>query len=522
MLPRSLEAAIWKAVATGGDVDAALGALARQMSALGEPRLSVEDQSGAVSAWIGAKGWRHARGPKAPGEVRSVIGARDALVVNWALGSAARLAVIELDDARLAEELGPILAEALACLGKRAASAEPGGTITATDEGTPTARVRHGELDTIVGSSSGLAQVMARVEMVARQHVPVLLLGETGTGKEVIARAVHARSKRAAAPFIRVNCGAIPADLIDSELFGHERGSFTGATDRRRGWFERASGGTLLLDEIGELPLEAQVRLLRILQDGSLTRVGGAEPVGVDVRIIAATHRDLPTMVDQRTFREDLWYRIATFPIRLPPLRERVEDIPMLARHFIHKAAVRFGLAEPELDAPTRAMLDRYSWPGNIRELGAVIDRAMILGDGRSLMVAAALGLNPRERGAGPERSPLSRGASMAPYPHERWLDDEPPAGEKRSAGAPPTPERQAPSRDGAPMSPVPTGGGESLDEAQRQHIERALEASFGRVEGPFGAAKLLAINPNTLRSRMRKLGVDWKKFRARRGTPGD
>ncbi len=510
MLPQGLDAAIWKSVATSGDGDAALVALARQLSTLGETRLSVEDKSGAAAAWIGAAGWRHARAPKVPREIRILIGERDALLVNWMRGPVSRLAVIEINNARSAEELGPILVEALACAGERAASGAAGGASAASDESTPTARVRHGEADTIVGTSSGLTQVMARVEMVARQDVPVLLLGETGTGKEVIARAVHVRSKRAAAPFVRVNCGAIPADLIDSELFGHERGSFTGATDRRRGWFERASGGTLLLDEIGELPLEAQVRLLRILQDGSLTRVGGAEPVGVDVRIIAATHRDLPTMVDQRAFREDLWYRIATFPIRLPPLRERAEDIPMLARHFIHKAAVRFGLAEPELDAPTRAMLERYSWPGNIRELGAVIDRAMILGDGRSLMVAAALGLNPRERGPTPDRSPLSRGAGMAPYPQERWVDDEPPAGEKHAAGAPPMHRR-----------PAPAATGETLDEAQRQHIERALETSFGRVEGPFGAAKLLAVNPNTLRSRMRKLGVDWKKFRVGRTTQG-
>ncbi len=522
MLSGSLEVAIWKAIATAGDSDAALDGVARRLSEFGTTRLSVEDSRGAATKWIGAANWRHACGTKVPREVRDVIGERDALVVRWTHGTAARFAVIEIDNASLAEDLGPIVVEALACVGNRATTVAPGGTGASGDERTPSARVRRGEADTIVGASSGLSQVMARVEMVARQDVPVLLLGETGTGKEVIARAVHTRSKRAAAPFVRVNCGAIPADLIDSELFGHERGSFTGATDRRRGWFERASGGTLLLDEIGELPLEAQVRLLRILQDGSLTRVGGAEPVSVDVRIIAATHRDLPTMVDQRAFREDLWYRIATFPIRLPPLRERVEDIPMLARHFIHKAAVRFGLAEPELDAATRAMLERYSWPGNIRELGAVIDRAMILGDGRSLMVAAALGLTPRERGAGPDRSPLSRGAGMAPYPQQPWAVDGPPAGEKRGPGASPSREGQAPIRGTAAMSPVPTGSDESLDEAQRRHIERALEASFGRVEGPFGAAKLLAINPNTLRSRMRKLGVDWKKFRARRQMPGD
>ncbi len=391
-----LEAEIWKAVAQSHDAEEAIGALTRALSELGGTRLGIEDRNGAVAAWLGAQGWRHAHGRTVPREVREVIGLRDALVVRWSLGTTTKIGVVEFDDPQVAEEAGPMLAEALACVGERSG---PGAAVgaSAANEESSTARVRRGEADTIVGASSGLAHVMTRVEMVARQDVPVLLLGETGTGKEVIARAVHLRSRRAGGAFIRVNCGAIPADLIDSELFGHERGSFTGASDRRRGWFERASGGTLLLDEIGELPLEAQVRLLRILQDGSLTRVGGAEPVNVDVRIIAATHRDLPAMVDQRAFREDLWYRIATFPIRLPPLRERVEDISMLARHFIHKAAVRFGLAEPELDASTREILERYPWPGNIRELGAVIDRAMILGDGRSLMVAAALGLNPRE-----------------------------------------------------------------------------------------------------------------------------
>jgi len=525
-----LEAEIWKAVATSRDTEEALGALTRVLLGLGETRLGVEDTNSTVAAWLGAQGWRHARGGMVPRAVREVIGQRDALVVRWSLGTTTKIGVVELNDARVAEEAGPSLVEALACVGRRSVPGAAGGAIAASEESS-TARVRRGEADTIVGASSGLAHVMARVEMVSRQDVPVLLLGETGTGKEVIARAVHVRSKRAGGAFIRVNCGAIPADLIDSELFGHERGSFTGATDRRRGWFERASGGTLLLDEIGELPLEAQVRLLRILQDGSLTRVGGGEPVNVDVRIIAATHRDLPAMVDQRAFREDLWYRIATFPIRLPPLRERVEDIAMLARHFIHKAAVRFGLAEPELDASTREMLERYPWPGNIRELGAVIDRAMILGDGRSLMVAAALGQNPREGGAkveqpdgsssrragyersGHERFGPASGAGMAPYPQERWVEDEP----EETA---PAPARGAAS---SVASSQPSSiDGETLDGAQRRHIERALEASLGRVEGPFGAARLLAINPNTLRSRMRRLGVDWKKFRKGSGANGD
>ena len=199
--------------------------------------------------------------------------------------------------------------------------------------------------ETIVGEDSGLRQVMQRVDMVSRSDVPVLILGETGTGKELVARAIHNRSDRHSGPFIRVNCGAIPRELIDSQLFGHEKGSFTGAADTRQGWFERADMGTLFLDEIGELPLDAQVRFLRVLQDGFVERVGSAEPIRVNVRVVAATHRDLAGMVRESTFREDLWYRIAVFPILLPPLRERVEDIPALARHFAERAAIRFGLA---------------------------------------------------------------------------------------------------------------------------------------------------------------------------------
>ena len=180
---------------------------------------------------------------------------------------------------------------------------------------------------------------MEQVQLVAPSDTPVLILGETGSGKEVVARAIHSRSRRASGPFLRINCGAISPDLVDSELFGHERGSFTGAVAERKGWFERADCGTLFLDECGELPLPAQVRLLRVLQDGTFQRVGGERPLHVDVRVIAATHRDLPAMVASGQFREDLWYRIAVFPVRLPPLRERLADIPALATHFALRAA---------------------------------------------------------------------------------------------------------------------------------------------------------------------------------------
>jgi transcriptional regulator with GAF, ATPase, and Fis domain len=323
--------------------------------------------------------------------------------------------------------------------------------------------------EAIIGMSGGLRTVMERVELVARSDVPVLLFGETGSGKEVVARAIHNRSTASKGPFIRVNCGAIPPELIDSELFGHEKGSFTGAGAVRRGWFERADEGTLFLDEMGELPAAAQVRLLRVLQDGEFNRVGGEEPVRVQVRIVAATHRDLAAMVQAGAFREDLWYRLAVFPIVLPPLRERPEDIPALAEHFAQRAAKRFGLRPQSPARADLAMLQAYPWPGNVRELISVIDRATILGVGERLEVAAALG-----SGTGVVR-PSSRGTSRTTAP-----------------------------RPGV----IP------LDEAMKQHIVAALGATGGRIEGAHGAAAVLRINPHTLRGRMRKLGVDWAEFR--------
>ncbi len=332
-------------------------------------------------------------------------------------------------------------------------------------------------VDSIVGRQGGLRAVMERVSLVARSDVPVLILGETGSGKEVIARAIHEQSPRSKAPFIRVNCGAIPPELIDSELFGHEKGAFTGATSSRRGWFERADEGTLLLDEVGELPLAAQVRLLRVLQEGTFERVGSERSLRVNVRIIAATHRDLPAMVQQGRFREDLWYRIAGFPIVLPPLRERKQDIPALTAHFAERAARRFGLKPCMPTEQDLALLTNYNWPGNIRELASVIDRAAILGEGEHLAIAQALG-SPRP---GPDNG---LAGSSAPLPMTR-----------RAAAN--------------PSAPLPT-----LEQAMRQHIETALTLTQGRIEGSRGAAKLLGINPHTLRSRMRKLGIDWDRFR--------
>lgn len=326
--------------------------------------------------------------------------------------------------------------------------------------------------DTIVGVESGLRAVMERVELVARSDAPVLIFGETGTGKELVARAIHNRSSRRNGPFDRVNCGAIPPELIDSQLFGHERGAFTGAVEARRGWFERADGGTLFLDEIGELPLAAQVRMLRILQDGWMERVGGEKAMNVDVRIIAATHRDLASMVAEGRFREDLWYRIAVFPIVLPPLRERREDVAKLATHFAGRAATRFGLAPVAPTPEDLTLLMSYAWPGNVRELGAVIDRAAILGDGKRLEVAKALG-----------------------------VDIEIPETARE-------PDRRV-STSRRPPGPI-----EPLNVAVQRHIEAALAVTRGRVEGRQGAAALLQINPHTLRAKMRKLGIDWTRFR--------
>lgn len=334
----------------------------------------------------------------------------------------------------------------------------------------------------VVGAESGLKTVMERVQLVASSDVPILILGETGTGKEVISRAIHHRSRRASGPFIRVNCGAIPTELIDSQLFGHEKGSFTGASEQHQGWFERADGGTLFLDEIGELPLAAQVRLLRVLQDHQIERVGGKKSIHVDVRIIAATHRDLSNMVKQRQFREDLWYRINVFPIMLPRLRDRLADIPLLAKHFAHRAASRFGLPSVEPTHQDLLALTKYSWPGNIRELGAVIDRAVILGNGRSLEVSKALGLT--------QQSPTPVDSSNEPTFYEVIPESHP----------------RIPLQEPTALL--------TLDDAMKQHIEQALVATQGRIEGPHGAAALLDINPHTLRARMRKMGIQWSRFR--------
>src|SRR5688572_12379417 len=253
------------------------------------------------------------------------------------------------------------------------------------------AESRAGE-ERLIGGDTGLAAVMARARIVSRSSAPVLLFGETGTGKEIIARSIHEHSPFRNGPFRRVNCGAISPELIDAELFGHEPGAFTGAVSRRKGWFEQADGGTLFLDEIGELAPAAQVRLLRVVQDGEVVRVGGERPVHVKVRIVAATHRDLPAMVEAQTFREDLYYRLSVFPIVIPPLRDRPGDIRAFAEYFAERAADRFGVrAVPVSDDDVRVLAE-YRWPGNVREMAAVMDRAVLIGQGASLNVSAALG----------------------------------------------------------------------------------------------------------------------------------
>ncbi|MBI5154188.1 sigma-54-dependent Fis family transcriptional regulator [Candidatus Poribacteria bacterium] len=318
----------------------------------------------------------------------------------------------------------------------------------------------------VLGAQGGLRLVWERATTAAPLEVPVLILGETGSGKEVIARAIHEHSSRAGGPFIRVNCGAIPHELIDSELFGHEKGSFTGAIASRRGWFEQADRGTLFLDEVGELSPQAQVRLLRVLQEGTLTRVGAESPIHVEVRVISATNRDLSQMVREGSFRQDLWYRLAVFPILLPPLRDRLEDLPELARHFAERASRRFGLTLRLPTADDLRLLVAYPWPGNIRELQAVIDRAAILGGGRHLDIARSLGV----LGTPDAVSAIAFSGS--------------------------------------------SGAIETLDAATKMHIERALRQTRGKVNGAGGAAEMLAIHPNTLRARMKVLGVEWRKHR--------
>jgi transcriptional regulator with GAF, ATPase, and Fis domain len=314
--------------------------------------------------------------------------------------------------------------------------------------------------DEIIGSDFGLKSVMEMVQQVAPLDSPVLLLGETGTGKEVIANAVHYSSPRKDGPFIKVNCGAIPETLLDSELFGHEKGAFTGAISQRRGRFERADKGTIFLDEIGELPPQAQVRLLHVLQKKEVERVGGTSPIPVDIRIISATNRNLEEMIGSARFREDLWFRLNVFPITIPPLRHRREDIPALVHHSIDRKSMELKLTERPVLAP--GSIDRliaYDWPGNVRELENMIERALIQHRGGVLSFETLLPLA------------VSRGREVVEE-----------AGRKQVLS--------------------------SLDEMTTRHIRQALKVAGGKINGPGGAAQILGLHPNTLRKRMNKLGI--------------
>ena len=323
--------------------------------------------------------------------------------------------------------------------------------------------------DEIVGADFGLREVMHQVRHVAPTESPVLLTGETGVGKDVVANAIHLGSSRREGPFIAVNCGAIPESLLDSELFGHEKGAFTGALAKKRGRFERADKGTILLDEIGEMPLEAQVRLLRVLQHREIERVGGTDRIPVDIRIIAATNKDLQAMGERGRFREDLWFRINVFPIAIPPLRDRPSDIPALVQHFIERKTRELKIGEtPRLAPGAIDDLMGYDWPGNVRELENLIERAMILSHGEPL----------RFDDIGKETP--TKAAVSDPVAREEALD---------------------------------------LDTVNMRHIERVLVMTNGKIHGPGGAGELLGINPNTLRYKMKKLGIPFRKHAPGRGS---
>jgi len=308
----------------------------------------------------------------------------------------------------------------------------------------------------VVGTSPALRAVLRRVSKVAPSDCTVLITGETGTGKELIARAIHKRSRRASQAFVSVNCAVIPRDLIASELFGHEKGAFTGAVQRRLGRFELAEGGTIFLDEIGELTPEIQVALLRVLQEREFDRVGGSGPIRADVRVIAATHRDLPAAVAAGTFRSDLYYRINVFPLEVPPLRHRKEDIPLLVEYFIGRYASKAGKKIASIEKKSLAYLESYSWPGNIRELQNIIERSVILCDSDRFAV------------------------------DESWLSVKPSA------------SRRLP---------------DDLSAQERERIEAALARTRGRVSGPFGAAVRLGIPASTLDSKIKSLRIDKRHF---------
>jgi formate hydrogenlyase transcriptional activator len=306
----------------------------------------------------------------------------------------------------------------------------------------------------MIGTSNALRYVQTRIAQVAPTGATVLIQGETGVGKELVARAIHDNSRgKSGKPFIKVNCAAIPANLVESELFGHEKGAFTDAATQRKGRFELADTGTLFLDEISELPQDTQAKLLRVLQDGEFERVGGSRTFRSDVRIIAATNRDLNAEVTAGRFRADLFYRLNVYPITVPPLRKRREDIPLLVEHFIAHLAPPIGKRIERIPRPTMKQMKKYDWPGNVRELRNVLERSIITSRDSTLQLSE----------------------DLIKTPHH---------------------------------SSVAIGSAMSLEEVQRQHIQAVLEQSNGRIEGPGGAAEILGLKPSTLRHRIKKLGV--------------
>jgi len=327
--------------------------------------------------------------------------------------------------------------------------------------------------DEIIGESPALRRALAQVELAAPAATTVLILGETGTGKEIIARAIHNLSPRRERTFVKVNCASIPAGLLESELFGHERGAFTGALTQKIGRFEFADQGTLFLDEVGDLPLELQPKLLRVLQEQEFERLGGNRTIHVDVRVVAATNADLNQLVAEKKFRSDLFYRLNVFPIQIPPLRERPEDVPLLVRYFVQKFSRRQNKTVEYIPAPVMEAMVNYSWPGNVRELENLIERAVLLSPGKELRVPLA------------EFKENNVPASFAAGP----VDLPPLTAPPSSLAAPP------------PRSAT-------LDDAQRQHILQVLRQTQWRISGPRGAAAILGMKRTTLQARMRKLGI--------------
>lgn len=359
-----------------------------------------------------------------------------------------------------------------------------------------TGTLRHLRQNMFVGEEGGLHTVKEMIRLLSGQDVPVLITGETGTGKELIADAIQRFSIRHKAPYIKVNCGAIPDTLIDSELFGHEKGAFTGADRPRYGRFEQADGGTLFLDEIGDMPLNVQVRLLRVLQDGIFERVGGSRSISVDVRIIAATHENLPALVDEGRFREDLYYRLNVFPIHVPPLREHTQDIPALIHHFIMKKAKQLQLSNiPLLSTETLPGLAAYSWPGNVRELENLVERALILDPKGPLNLHVHL---PHD--FVPPASPNNASKALSHFPSMDIDTDILSAEPIHSSSVLHRPESLEQTRRSM----------QTLDQITGEHIRRALILCNGKISGPGGAAKMLGINPNTLRKRMDKQGISY------------